>query len=114
MCTLVARWTSDQDPTIDAPHSIFWGDGRGASLQDYIDHQLDTHELVETPGGLEVRMYPWIIGDVRYDAYARTWFVAVPGQDPVSLDLTDHEASDSEIRTALYQLPMVFRSVIHR
>lgn len=114
MCTLIVRWTSDQDPTIDAPDCVIWGDGRAAVLQDYIDHSLDTHELVDTPQGLELRMYPAIVGDVRYDAFARTWFVVLAGQDPISLDLPDPAASDSEIEAALYQLPMVYRSTIHR
>lgn len=114
MWTLIARWNLEQDPTIDPPQQVFWGDGRPATLQDYRDHHLDTHELVDTPGGLELRMYPGIVGDVRFDSYARTWFVVVPGLDPISLDLSDHEASNSEIKAALYQLPIVYRSVIHR
>lgn len=114
MCTLVVRWTSEQDPTIDAPHCVFWGDGRAALLQDYINHRLDTREVVDTPQGLEVRMYPSVVGEVRFDAYARTWFVAVPGQDPISLDLPDRDAPDSAITAALYELPVVYRCAIRR
>jgi hypothetical protein len=59
--TLIARWTSTQDRVFDRPESVFWGDGRPASHQDYLDHADDTHELVEcADGALERRMYPWI------------------------------------------------------
>ena len=76
--------------------------------------KLDTHELVETPEGVELRMYPKLIADVRYDYYAGTWFVVPPGEEPVSLDLPNFKATDEEITAALHQLPIVYRSVVHR
>jgi hypothetical protein len=115
MTTLIARWTSTQDPAVDHPQAVFWDDGRPATHQDYLDHLDDTHELVEGPdGNLERRMYPSIVADVRYDGYMRLWFVVAPGQGPISLDLPDVNATDDQITAALYEFPRVYRAKIWR
>jgi hypothetical protein len=114
MWTLIARWTPEQDPATDAPNRVLWGNGRLATQRDYLKHCLDTHELVITPNGLEKRMYPGIVGDVRYDTSAQQWFVIPPGRESISLDLFEAEASDADITAALYQLPMVYQGVIQR
>jgi hypothetical protein len=44
--TLVAQWTLKQDPAVDMPIRVFWENGRSATQQDYLEHRLDTHELV--------------------------------------------------------------------
>jgi hypothetical protein len=111
MTTLIASWTSTQDPVFDRPKSVIWGDGRPASQQDYLAHADDTHELVEcADGSLELRMYPWIIADVRYDGYDRMWFVVAPGQEPISLDLRDVNATNDQITAALYEFPRVYKA----
>jgi hypothetical protein len=113
--TLIARWTLAQEHAFDPPDAVFRGDGRPATYQDYLDHAGDTHELVDSPdGSLEKRMYPWITADVRYDGYANLWFVVATGQQPISLDLSDVNATDSEITAALYELPLVYKSRIWR
>lgn len=113
--TLIARWTNAQDPGVDPPASIFLEDGRPASHQDYVDHAGDTHELVECGnGGIEKRMYPWLVAEVRYDGYARLWFVVPPGQEPLSLDLPDIDATDDQITAALYEFPRVNKARIWR
>jgi hypothetical protein len=95
MWTLIAKWTLNQDPATDTPTLALWGSGRlTAGLP---QPRLDTHELVITPNGLEKRMYPGIIGDVRYDTCAQRWFVIPPGREPISLDLSEAEASDADI-----------------
>lgn len=114
MLTLVARWNLKQDPAVDMPISVFWENGRPATQQDYFEHRLDTHELVATSKGIEMKMYPGLSADVRYDSYARMWFVIPPDAEPISLDLSDFTATDEEITAALYQLPVVYRCVIHR
>lgn len=61
-----------------------------------------------------MRAYPELVADLRYDSYARMWFVVPPGEEPVSLDLSDFRATEEEITVALHQLPVVYRYVIHR
>jgi hypothetical protein len=67
-----------------------------------------------TSKGVEMRMHPEFIADVRYDSYARIWFVIPPGAEPISLDLSEYRAADEEITAALYQLPLVYRCLIRR
>jgi hypothetical protein len=112
---LIARWTLAQDPAVDHPQAVFWDDGRLANYRDYLDHVGDTHELVEGPNGnLERRMYPSIVADVRYDGYVQMWFVVAPGQEPISLDLRDVNATDDHIISALYEFPTVYKARIWR
>jgi hypothetical protein len=116
MCTtLIAKWSFEQDPVLENPSSVFWGDGRTATLRDYEHHRSDTRELVETPdGALELRMYPGIVAYVCYDGYQRLWFVVPPDGEPLSLDLSEPDATDAEITSALADLPILYRAVIHR
>ena len=104
-----------QDPAVDHAQAVFWDDGRPATHQDYLDHLDDTHELFEgADGNLERRIYPSIVADVRYDGYAQLWFVGAPGQEPISLDLTEVRETDDQITAALYELPLVYRAQIWR
>lgn len=115
MCTkLVAKWTSDQDPVSEDPACVVWGDGRPASQDDYLSHRADTRELVDTAEGLELRIYPSVVADVRFDAFYATWFVTAKGQESLSLDLFDVDATDADIMSALNDLPVIYRAVIHR
>lgn len=99
---------------MEPPASVTWGDGRPATYADYLRHRLDTHEMVETEEGFECRIYPDIVGHVRYDAFARGWFVTGEGIETTALDLSDPEATDCEITAALYALPVVYKCLIHR
>jgi hypothetical protein len=36
MCTLIARWSREQEPAFDEPKYVHWGDGRPATQQDYL------------------------------------------------------------------------------
>ena len=78
MLTLIARWNRAQDPAVDMPARVTWGRKRPAMLQDYITHREDTGEMVETPRGAELRMYPELVADVRYDYYTGLWWVVPP------------------------------------
>jgi len=112
--TLIARWSAAEDPLFDPPE-VFWDDGRPATYQDYLDHMGDTHELVIcADGSLERRMYPWILADVRYDGYIQMWFMVAPGQEPLSLDLKDINATDEQIISVLYEFPKVYKARIRR
>jgi hypothetical protein len=68
----------------------------------------------ECEDGMEVRMFPAIVADVRYDHFAQTWAIGGDGVVPYPLDLTDPDAPDDQIMAALYTLPMVYRSNICR
>lgn len=114
MPSLIAKWTRDQDPSLDPPSSVTWGDGRVATYADYLRHKDDTHEFVETSSGVECRIYPGIIGHVRFDAYSRRWFVSGEGIETTALDLSDPDVTDSEITAELSTLPVVYRSIVHR
>lgn len=113
MSTLVAKWTWDQD-CMEPPASITWDDGRTATYADYLHHCLDTHEVVETELGLECRIYTDLVGHVRYDAFARQWFVTGEGVETTALDLSNPDATDCEITAALYSLPVIYKCQIHR
>lgn len=63
---------------------------------------------------MELRMYPGVVADVRYDGYQRLWFVVPEGGEPISLDLPDPGATDLDLRAALYQLQPVYKARIHR
>lgn len=114
MPTLVAKWKWNQDPITDPPASVIWVDGCAATYADYLRHCLDTHQLVETESGLECRIYPDIVGHVRYDCFARCWFVTGEGIETTALDLSDPDATDCEITAELYALPVVYKCHIHR
>jgi hypothetical protein len=112
---LIAKWTTNQDPSIEQPSSVCWEDGSPATHDDYLRHVPDTHMLVgDCEDGMEVRMFPGIVADVRYDHSAQTWAVGGVGVTPAALDLTDPNAPDDQIIAALYTLPIVYRSNICR
>lgn len=114
MPSLIAKWTREQDFSIDPPLSVIWGDGRSATYADYVRHRDDTHELVETNSGIECRMYPEIIGHLRYDAYSRRWFVTGEGIETTALDLSDPDAKECEMTAELSTLPVVYKCIVHR
>ena len=115
MRKLVARWGSKQDVVCDPPDHVHWEDGPLARFEDYAAHQKDTHVLVQTGTGVELWMFPEAIADVRYDGYQRLWFLVPPKGEPVSLDLTDWQATDLDLRAAMFEMqPFVYRVRIHR
>ena len=114
MLTLIAKWKSNQDPSTDRPASVVWGDGRAATHADYLHHVLDTHELTETDGGFECRIYPEIAGHVRYDSWAHRWIVSGEGIETTALDLSNPDSTDHEITAELSTLPVIYKCHIHR
>lgn len=113
MTTLIAEWGATQNAAVDMPIRVIWENGQQATLRDYIRHRRDTHELVVTTAGAEMRMYPELVADVRYDYYTGVWWVVPPGEEPVALALL-YGATDEEIVADLSRLPRVYRAVIHR
>ena len=115
MRMLTARWATDGNSTLEPPSLLWWEDGAPATQTDYQTHMDDTHTWVITPLlSIERRVYPDIVADVQYDAIARSWTINGKGVTPTSLELADRDASDDQIRTELYSLPIIYRARIHR
>jgi hypothetical protein len=109
---LIATWTPDQDMSVELPSAVRWANGTPATHSDYLEHMLATHAFVgDGENGIELRIFPGIVADVRYDSYARTWTVSGVDVTSSALDLTDPDAPDDQIVAALYALPVVYRSV---
>lgn len=111
---LIARWRKNQEPSVDPPFRLVWGDGSPATIADFHAHVTDTYTIHCTPDGAEARMYPDICVDVRYDAAAGSWAVYGVPSHPISLDLADPAASDHQIEAHLSTLPTVYRARICR
>jgi len=62
---LTAYWRKDQDTAMEEPYCIRWGNGTVATLDDYRQHQLDTHNLkFNDPDWIQLDMYPDIVAQV--------------------------------------------------
>ena len=114
MRTLIARFSADQHLIYDKPDRIHWDSGRPASLETYRRHRADTHTLIQTTYGVELRMYPELVAEVRFDAFHQLWFVVPEGGEPISLDLRRPNATDLDIRAALFRFPVFYQARIHR
>lgn len=115
MRILTARWATDGNSTLEPPSLIWWADGTPATQDEYRQHLVDTHKWVITPlMGIERRVYPEIVGDVRYDAYCGSWTISGNGVTPASLELADPHSTDDDIMAELYTFPTVYRVRIHR
>lgn len=112
---LLAYWYQKDNPGIDEPYAVYFEDGTDASIDEYRKHADDTHEdLLDYPGRLVRRIYPDIVGGVRWCYHGRDWKVS--GSQIVSfyLDLHDPDASDSQLIAELHTFPTVYRCVIIR
>jgi hypothetical protein len=111
---LTARWTKNQDPTVDPPTKVTWNDGSAGTVDDFRKHLVDTHFLEFENGTIKMTMFPHISADVRYDSFAKTWVVYGPFSDPIALELPDRATTDDQIEAQLSVLPIVYRARIHR
>jgi len=115
MKTLIARWVTNEDATIEPPHMLQWADGTPATLADYRKHLDDTHKwILHPPSIIERHVFPDIVADVRYDAAAGVWAVGGDGVQSAALGLNDPNAADDEILEELYTFPVIYRARIHR
>lgn len=114
MKALIAKWLIPSDVTNNLPNVVEWEDGSLASVEDYQRHLGDTHIWIRNPLGLELRVFPEIVADVRYDVLAGIWGLTGAGVEPASLSLTDRNAPDDEIIAELYTFPLIYRVRIHR
>jgi len=112
---LLAYWDLNDNPGRDEPYAVYFEDGTDASIDEYRKHIDDTHEdRLDYPGRMVRRIYPGIVGGVRWCYHARDWKVSGSQIVPFYLDLRDPDASDSQIIAELYTFPIVYRCVIIR
>jgi hypothetical protein len=112
---LTARWTKDQDSSIEEPCSVRWSNGTAATLDDYRKHQLDTHTLrFDGPDYVELHMYPEIVAKVTFSRAVKDWVVSGPGIPTFGLELNNADAEDEQIIAELYTFPIVYRANIIR
>jgi len=108
---LIARWTKDQDTSMEEPYSVRWDDGTAATLNDYRKHQLDTRTLrFDAQDCAELHMYPDIVVDVTFDQNVGDWVVCGPGIVTVGLELNDPDATDEQIVAELHTFPFIYRA----
>jgi len=113
---LIARWRRGQNPYLDNPVEIVW-DGQGpATLDDYIEHQGCSHQYLrdQKTGAVEIRLWPEIVADVRWDATVGAWVVSGPCVNPATLPYLNRHAKDDQIIGALFRFPIVYRARIFR
>jgi hypothetical protein len=113
--TLIARWSRNQDMSIEDPQTVLWLDGTLATIDVYRQHILDTHTgLLAHPDRFEQHIFPNIVAVVSYDKEQGRWVVSGRGVIPATLDLTDPEAADDDIQAELYTYPIVYKAKITR
>jgi len=111
---LTAKWKKGREPFLEMPNEITWQDGSRGTTDDYFEHMTKTCERINHEDGcVEMRFYPELIADVRFDAAAGNWSVSGPGVTPARLDL-DADAPDVLIRAELFKMPIVYRARIYR
>jgi len=112
---LIACWTPNQDPGMEIPTSLKWGDDSPATLEDFIRHQLDTHTFVTGRfGEREQHIFPDVVAEVIFDRLADDWVVRGPGVVTAALELHNPEATDDEIAAELFTFSTVYRAQIVR
>lgn len=112
--TLIAKWKPEQDCSVELPYTVYWSDGSPATLEDYLDHILDTHTFINKADGVELRISPNIVADVHYELLARQWVISGDGVQTAVLDISDRDALDDSILAELATWPIVYRVRIHR
>ena len=111
---LIAVWKLREHMEME-PDYLTWADGSPATANDYWDHYLDTHcERIDERGYVEVRFFPDIIGEVAYDRHVRDWIVRGEGVASTALSLHDPSATDDQIESAVWVLPIVYKVRIVR
>ena len=112
---LTAIWKKGNHPSSDAPTSIQWEDGRRGTLDDLREHNLDTYCLIHLEDGTtQMDIFPEIVTEVTYCDFGGCWGIKGDGVETAALQLTDRNATDQQIYSALYSLPTKYRAVIHR
>ena len=114
MRTLVARWSRGRDLVEDLPDFIHWNDGTLGTIDDYTRNLTNTHTLDHEQHGWVMRFFPEIVAKVWFDFAGKTWVVGGEGIPTESLELSNPNASDEQIRANLYALPTKYKAAITR
>ena len=112
---LTATWENGSDPSVDMPASIMWEDGRPGTLDDLREHNRDTYCLTHPEEGCtQMDIFPEIVAQVSYCEWGGCWGIKGYGVETAALQLMDQNATDQQIHSALFSLPMKYRVVIQR
>ena len=112
---LTASWKNGNHPSSDAPTSIRWEDGRRGTPADLRAHNRDTYCMTHFDDGTtQMVIYPEIVAEVSYCEFGGCWGLNGDGVETAALHLTDRNATDQQIYSALYSLPTKYRAVIQR
>ena len=114
MYQLVAKWKPGEDPSSDEPAYFQWADGRPATREDFESHRKDTREYREGKEGVELWIDFETVGDVAFDGSSGRWVLFLHDYEPITLDLSDRAASDTDIAWALADLDVLYRVRVHR
>ncbi len=112
---LTATWKVGRDPSVDTPDSIKWEDGRWGTVTELHAHNRDTYLLTHPDDGTtQMVIYPEIVAEVSYCDFGCCWGLKGDGVGTAALSLRDPNATDQQIYSALYALPMKYRVNIKR
>ena len=112
---LTARWENGSDASADTPDLIMWEDGSRGTLDDLRAHNRDTYCLTHPEEGCtQMDIFPEIVAQVSYCEWGCCWGIKGYGVETAALQLTDQNATDQQIHSALFSLPMKYRANIHR
>ena len=112
---LTATWKKGLDPDVDAPTSIKWEDGHRGTVDELRAHNRDTYCLTDLDdGATQMDIFPEIIAEAYFCEFGGCWGLRGEGVEATALRLTDTNATDQQIYSALFSLPMIYRAVIRR
>jgi hypothetical protein len=112
--TLIAMWKPGQDPAVDGPADVCWGNGSPATLEDYAQHRAATNASAHSKdGAFTVAMYPDVMAEVRYD-HSISRCVCQASDRRIILELSDPDVADDQIIAELSTHPVFYRPVIRR
>ena len=112
---LTATWENGSDPSVDAPSTITWEDGRPGTIDDLHAHTRDTYCLTHPEEGCTLmHIFPEIVAAAKFCEFGRVWGLNGDGVQTVALNLADVNATDQEIVSAASGLSMKYRIRIIR
>ena len=84
---LTATWENGSDPSVDAPNSIKWEDGRTGTLEDLRAHNRDTYSLTHPEDATtQMDIYSEIIAEAKFCEFGGVWGLNGDGVQPVALN----------------------------
>ena len=112
---LTASWKNGTHPSSDAPTSIMWEDGRPGTIDDLDAHNRDTYYITNPEENCtQMHIFTEIVAEAKFCEFGRVWGLNGDGVQPVALGLTNVNATDQEILSAAFHLPIKYRIRIVR